>query len=516
MIGACSAQAATSSSTHVILQMGDGRFYDPASGRSAPTREELLGEPPVSPPINVLGSGPSGTPSFLPVGATSTAIIPDGVSGTTTATTTPALPDSRLIQAVARGKALLVGQKISSTTKATTDQSWRVVHLAVWTPETDQLVMVRVKKKGSSVTVIDPGDFTVQVRTASSLNSTYDITSKSNPSYTPVVVAVRYPLYHPVVSGKKTTYTIEEVIYTPYARDLHTPEVIARGKAYLDQQVDDIYNELQEKKVASISYPQKLVTEVVRPEVAKAILLIEHTDQTSLKNNPQNTLEAFYTELGLNERLTYAYEESPVGASGAPQFMPATYKLLTKQTILELDPDFTRGMRDLDNSMKAQVVYLDRILSVMPDAVQEAYLTQPYEAGAYVVASYNAGEVRIKRAVQAWGDDWDTTHSGQVTTLQKKQKTLTTQVTNLKAKLKTKAVKASVAKTTAAKKELATAQANLNVVNSQIDALQKSSLRPETFYYLQKYRTILPYIAETAVAPVSTSTDAIVQASSVR
>jgi hypothetical protein len=173
-------------------------------------------------------------------------------------------------------------------------------------------------------------------------------------------------------------------------------------------------------------------------------------------------------------------------------------------------------MRDLDNSMKAQVVYLDRILSVMPDAVQEAYLTQPYEAGAYVVASYNAGEVRIKRAVQAWGDDWDTTHSGQVTTLQKKQKTLTTQVTNLKAKLKTKAVKASVAKTTAAKKELATAQANLNVVNSQIDALQKSSLRPETFYYLQKYRTILPYIAETAVAPVSTSTDAIVQASSVR
>lgn len=509
-------QAATSSSSHVILQMGDGRFYDPASGRSASTREELLGEP-IPSSASALGSMPSGTPIFLPVGTTSTATLPDGMNGTTTATTTPAaLPDSRLIQAVARGKALLIGQKISMATKATTDQDWRVVHLAVWTPETDGLVMIRIKKKGPSAVVLDPGDFTVKVRTASSLNSTYDIASKSNPSYKPVVVAIRYPLYHPVTTGKKTTYTIEEVIYTPYARDLHTTEAIARGKVYLDRQVDDIYQELQQKKVPSATYPQKLVTDVVRPEVAKAILLIEHTDQTSLKNDPQNTLESFYVELGLNERLTYAYEESPVGASGAPQFMPATYKLLTRQTELELDPDFTRGMRDLDNSMKAQVVYLDRILSVMPDAVQEAYLSQPYEAGAYVVASYNAGEVRVKRAVQAWGDDWDTTHSGQTTTLQKKQKTLTTQVTNLKAKLKTKAVKASAAKTTAAKKELATAQANLNVVNSQIDALQKNSLRPETFYYLQKYRTILPYIAETVLAPVSTSTNAIVQASSVR
>jgi hypothetical protein len=323
-------------------------------------------------------------------------------------------------------------------------------------------------------------------------------------------VAVRYPLYHPVTIGKKTSYNIEEVVYTPYARSLHTPETIARGKEYLDQQVETVYATLRQKQVGSIAYPGKLVTDVVRPEVAKTILLIEHTGQKALETNPQDTLETFFVELGLNEKLTYAYEESLVGASGAPQFMPATYQLLTRQAELELDPDFTRGMRNLENSITAQVVYLDRLLSVMPQDVRTEYLSQPYEAGAYVVASYNAGEARIRKAIKAFGNDWDTTHSGQAANLQMQQKKFANEVAVLKKKLKTKAVTASATQTSAVKKQLATAQSKYNVVNSQVDALKQSSLRPETFYYLQKYRIALPYLGGEFVGSVTTT--AIVRA----
>lgn len=508
-IGFCivgSVQAANSS-THLILRMGDGRFYDPSTGRSAATESELLapGLPIASPPV------------IVPLATTTTVSPSQAASSTAQTTTTNALPESPLIRAVQRGKQLLVEQALSSSTKATTDEDWRYVNLAVWTPETDEIVMVRTQKKGSGLRLLDHTDtFRIQVRTPNGLDSTYTVTSLLAASTTPRVVAVRYPLYHPTKTGKKTTYRLEEVIYTPYARSLHTPEAIARGRAFLDQQIAEVYTDLETKKIPSATYPNKLVTEVVRPEVAKAILLIEHTGQDALKTDPQNTVDVFYAELGLNEKLTYAYEESPVGALGAPQFMPGTYKLLARQPELELDPDFTRGMRNLENSMTAQVVYLDRLLSVMPDDVQTAYLSKPYEAGAYVVASYNAGEVRVRRAVQAWGEDWDATHSGQAAKLQTEQNRLAKDIAGYKQKLKTKAVKASASKTKEIKKQLGAAQSRYTVLDTQIDALKRNSLRPETFYYLQKYRLALPYLTNSAsmVQEASTSTTTIAHVSS--
>ncbi len=508
-----SAQAAPSSSRPILLRMADGRFYDPATGRSATTEAELL-------PAEFLTTSlpaPSSvipTPSLSPgspiLTIGSTVPVIGGIVSPSTPTRTSPLPESSLSRAVVRGKQLLLERRISSTTKSMTDTDWRLVDLAIWTPETDMVVPVRIQKKGTQIRVSELEGFRVQVRTPNGLNSTYTITSLTDANASPKVVAVRYPLYHPVTVGKKTNYDIEEVVYTPYARSLHTPEAIARGKEYLDHQIETVYATLRQKQVGSIAYPGKLVTDVVRPEVAKTILLIEHTGQDGLKTNPQDTLEAFFVELGLNEKLTYAYEESPVGASGAPQFMPATYKLLTRQAELELDPDFTRGMRNLENSMTAQVIYLDRLLSVMPQNVRTEYLSQPYEAGAYVVASYNAGEVRIRKAVKAFGDDWDTTHSGQAANLQGQQKKLANDVAALKRKLKTKAVTASATQTSAVKKQLATAQAKYNIVNSQIDALKQNSLRPETFYYLQKYRIALPYLG--GALGGSTTTTATVSA----
>lgn len=515
---ALSVHAATSSSRPVLLRMVDGRFYNPATGRSAATEAELLpveflGTPSPSPFLSPQPS-PLGDAPIVPIGSAVPVAGTIPLAPSVASTTASVLPEFSLSRAVQRGKVLLLERVISSTTRATTDTDWRSIDLAIWTPETDTIVPVRIQKKGAHIRVPEIEGFRVQVRTPNGLNSTYTVTSLAQSATTPKVVAVRYPLYHPVSTGKKTTYTIEEVVYTPYARTLHAPEMIARGKVYLDRQVEAVYTTLRQKQIPSVAYPNKLVTEVVRPEVAKTILLIEHTGQDALKNNPQDTIETFFVELGLNETLTYAYEESPVGASGAPQFMPGTYKLLTKQPELELDPDFTRGMRNLENSMTAQVVYLDRLLSVMPQDVQTEYLSRPYEAGAYMVASYNAGEVRIRRAVKAFGEEWDKNHSGQAGNLQAQQKKLANEITVLKKKLKTKAVSASATQTKTVKKQLAKAQSKHNVVSSQVDALQKSSLRPETFYYLQKYRIALPYLAGDTIANTATTTS-IVNAASV-
>lgn len=486
-----SVQAATT--TRTILRMADGRLYDPVSGRSGVTQAELF-------------------PEEIQEHVSTTTVVTGGTSATSTnetTTTTSAIPESPLSLAVARGKALLVGEPLTTATKATVDTDWRTVDLVVWTPETDEVVRVRTSKKGSAIKFINVTDFSIDVRTSNGLESTYNIKSLTNASTTPRVVAVRYPLYHPITIGKKTTYAIEEVIYSPYATSLHTPEIIARGKAYLDQQLNEIYQDLDQKKIKSVMSPDKLVTQVVRPEVAKAILVIEHTDTKSLEQQPELTLERFYVTLGLNESLAYAYEESQVGALGAPQFMESTYKLITRQTALGLDPNFARGMRDLKNSMTAQVVYLDRLLAAMPDAIQAQHDEHPFDAGAYVVAAYNGGEGRIIRAVKNLGEDWDTSQAGELASLNKQAASAKAEVAALKKKLSSKAVEDSATQTKTVKKNLATAQTRYVVLVSQIDELRKSMLRPETVGYLKKYHLALPFLVDLNIA---TSTASTVQA----
>ncbi len=498
-----SASAASPATSHVVLRMADGRFYDPASGRTAATEIELFPEESTS------TSAVADTILFT---TTTEAIAPVVISETPTTTdpTQVLLPDSPMSLAVQRGKTLLIDRTLLETKKATTDQLFRPVDLAIWTPETDAIVLVRVEKKGAELRNKQTTEFTIKVRTSGALNSTYEIDSLIAPSTTPRVVAVRYPLYHEVGSGKKKSFEIEEVIYSPFSADLRSPELVERGKAYLDREIARVYQDLNTRNIQSVTFREKPVTEIVRPEVAKAILLIEHVDQRSLEERPEQVIQNFYTSLGLNEQLTYAYDESPAGALGAPQFMPSTYKLLSRQTALGLNPDFTLGMRDLHNGMMAQVVYLDRLLATMPSGVRDQHLDHPLTTGAYVVAAYNAGEVRVQRAIKARGEEWDEAGANDTAKLTAEQKRLTSDIQSYTAKLKTKAVKASATQTKELKAKLATAKARQKVVTARLNTAKQSILRPETVHYLEKYRAALPFLMDVPSEEAATSTTATI------
>ncbi len=498
-----SVAAASPTSSRLVLQMADGRFYDPASGRVAATEAALFPEGLSTP--EVFSDAVLFTTTTVAIDATTTQI-----TATTTDPTQVSLPDSPMSLAVQRGKTLLIDRTLLSTTKATTDQAFRPVDLAIWTPETDAIVIVRVEKKGAELRNKQTTEFAIAVRTSGALSSTYEIDSLIAPSTTPRVVAVRFPLYHEVISGKKKSYSIEEVIYSPFSADLRSPELIERGRVYLDRELARVYQDLDARNIKSVAFSDKKVTEIVPQEVAKAILLIEHVDQKSLADRPEQVIQNFYTSFGLNEQLTYAYDESQVGALGAPQFMPSTYKLLSRQTALGLNTDFTLGMRDLHNGMKAQVVYLDRLLATMPSGVRDQHLEHPLTTGAYVVAAYNAGEVRVQRAIKARGEEWDEASTTDTTKLTAEQKRLASDIQVYTAKLKTKAVKASATQTKEIKAKLTTAQARQKVVTTRLDSLKKSILRSETVHYLEKYRAALPFLIEAPTQEEATSTTATI------
>ena len=129
--------------------MADGRFYDPPRvGALLRSRTSSGGI------FNNLFTGselryphPSLSPGSPILTIGSTVPVIGGIVSPSTPTRTSPLPESSLSRAVVRGKQLLLERRISSTTKSMTDTDWRLVDLAIWTPETDMVVPVHSKER---------------------------------------------------------------------------------------------------------------------------------------------------------------------------------------------------------------------------------------------------------------------------------------------------------------------------------------------------------------------------------
>lgn len=441
-----------------LLQMGDGRWYDPTSGLSANTESalRLLIDPPPA-----------------------------------TSGTSASLPDQfPLLQAIRRGQDLLRDALLQPTTTVTSVPDWAPVRLAVWHSASDTIDLIDIEKQGRDIRSNDPRADEINVLFARQLQSQYGLTSNTD-----LVVAIRYPLYNPIKKGTKTIYEREDVVYSPYSPALDTTDMVKYGHAWLEEGFKQVEAELRASGVKSRFDPTKLIADVISPDVAKAILLIEHTDEISLTRDPSSIYSRMLITVAANGTSSYAYDDSHVGAQGFAQFMPSTYSLVAQDSRLGLPKNVEEGTRNFYSAVKAQVVYLDRLWSVMPNEVKQAISTNPDRAAEYVVAAYNGGEGRIQKAVAVWGDDWS---DPDVSVTKKAAQ----DVTNAKAAVTkaTKAVKAAKAgaATTAAKKTLATANTTLANAQARLSRLQAATLRDETIGYVAKFRQALKGIRQVA------------------
>jgi len=474
---------AVTTSTPLILQMADGHFYSPALGKTANTREELICE------FNGQ-SCPAAVPLAPAVPATSNEPL------VVAATSTPSLIEL----AVERGKNILQNQ-LDADLKAhpekqiaKTDTGFRKVWLAIWNPATDQIQTWDLLKSGIKLKLPE-GAPKIRVTQTNGLNSHFVVENGM------IVVGIRYPIYKEVrLSRKKVQYEIEEVVYTPYSDALAKPEMVAAGKRVLNVLVSRVYQEMQTDQVHSWAFPSQLVSDVVDPDVAKAIVVIEHADNASMDKDPTGTVNRFFVTLAANADAAYAYSGSSAGALGLAQFIPSTYKkLVAQRPELHLMADFEDGMRDLHNAVKAQVGYLDVILAALPSTARAQYTNaaERQRVEEYMTAAYNGGPARVSRAMARWDEMWSKDPNNSITALRAQRKIALAQILALKSKVKTE-TGASWRKQL--KTQLAAAETRNSQLIDRIEFLKATNLKAETLAYVTKYRQVIHTIEGTATA----------------
>lgn len=458
--------------TPVILQMADGRFYAPASGRTGATREELL-HPQVStttPAITI--------PPVVPA-------TPDSAQVVSSTTTT--LPIFPLRTALEVGREMLREIAVATSTVHTypsltsrvtlTFALWDSANVSTGTMTTSSIQLVQ-----KSISLKD-----LQKKGIRGL-----MTPLQNQG---VVVGVYYPLVTEVGTKKKKKYQARSVVYTPYSDALDTPQMVQLGKAWLHRVTQDVYEELRQQHVASRAFPGKLIVDAIQQVLPQSIASIEHIDYRALDVNGEQGLDPFYIMFAANSDNAFGYSLSPAGARGLAQFIPSTYASIVRlRPDAYLEPDFMRAMEHPKTSLKAGVVYLDTLLLELPAEARDRYVQGDTQANEFVVAAYNGGPARISRAVA----DWEALLKDgpkRVVALQQKVSQAASSVKLLTKQIKNE--KKAKAKT-ALKKKLVTAQANHASLQNQLTLLKKTVLRDETIEYILKYRYVAAWLRRDA------------------
>lgn len=265
-------------------------------------------------------------------------------------------------------------------------------------------VLLAVQKAGGAIELIrmarDGGNqkgFTIDWEKLNGINTPFMV-SKPN-GY--VVLAIKRVM--PVGS------VFREVVYTPYIDDLDTPRMRERGMNYIRLTINKAYTSLKEEKVRSSAVSGEFVSDVVPPDVALLLSIIEHIDPSRLRDNDIERLidEALVT-IAANRGNAYRYSVSTAKARGLFQFIPSTYaSMARKYPRAHLVPDFVSGMNDHLNAAKASLLLFDSDLSCLPFEERNFVRQKGRKRllAEYLAASYNGG---AGRAVYAYltGGDW--------------------------------------------------------------------------------------------------------------
>lgn len=296
--------------------------------------------------------------------------------------------------------------KLARAQVGTKEASGRHAVLAVWDPDGDRsdirLVHVRngvSKTKGFVVKALPwnglpprPG-----VEPYNGVNTRYAIMTPAN-------------FY--VLALKTNTRSRPGAIYVPYSPAYQTPETVRAGRAYLESVIRAAEARIVRQKVRSTLDPSKLVTDALDAgasgknldadaRVAMTLLVIEHIDVSEFDaRGAAWTADKVLTMLALDREDTYRYAVSSAGAGGIAQFIPPTYRdIRLRYPEAKLPVSFEDAMRDHVTAVTAQFCLMDRALKALIDSGQEIPRGRML-TGAYLAASYNAGEHRAIPALR--------------------------------------------------------------------------------------------------------------------
>ena len=151
-------------------------------------------------------------------------------------------------------------------------------------------------------------------------------------------LTVRYPI-------EKGGAITEIAYYTSGHPALRSPDVVSAGEAYVTTMLDQAASRLAENGV------------VVAPDivnVARHLVIVEHTDHKRFKNNDPAVYPEVLSLYALNQGSTFRYSVSSAGAGGMIQMIPRTYEAIRQHhPNVALESDFVMAMQDHANALSA-------------------------------------------------------------------------------------------------------------------------------------------------------------------
>lgn len=300
------------------------------------------------------------------------------------------------------------------------DKNKKEIALAILNKETGEVFEQRVwaredeiknYKKTGIVNIVSSQDtiFNIGVNWWNSFNTDYEIPEHSEM----VVIANKYPIPSKNITGlpEKSKTQNTDIIYAPYSKQLHMPEIIEAGKIYLEKITDQAFVELDANQVKSRYTANSLVTAGVSKDFVRNIILIEHIDPDGFNtaaDGGRELAERVLTVIGANQNYAYRYTGSPAGASGLAQFIKPTYKnIASKYPEARLIKDYNAGMANHINAVKAMALFFDihkkdiAGKTAKKDIAQSLGITEEMLA-----AAYNGGPSRVTSSINKFGLAW--------------------------------------------------------------------------------------------------------------
>ncbi|MDO8496049.1 MAG: lytic transglycosylase domain-containing protein [bacterium] len=205
----------------------------------------------------------------------------------------------------------------------------------------------------------------------------------------------------------RTGNKYSDIVYIPYSRGIHIPELIESGRKFLIENAEMAFKDLEALGVQSHSYPDSLVTEAIAITFVKNLFLTEQTDPALVfasSDNGQRLAERVLVRLGANEHKTFRYTYSKTGALGLGQIMPGTYGSIVKRyPEAKLIKDIDIGRVDIVNGIKATALVLDDHFGTVVSNANKTKKGQlilnaktPEQIQEIMAAAYNGGPGKYK------------------------------------------------------------------------------------------------------------------------
>jgi hypothetical protein len=315
-----------------------------------------------------------------------------------------------LLPVVEKGRALLKAEKVSYTPWTRSHAEKREVKLALANLKTGAVWLVSGWTRGENLYLNDT-DIVFEVEWWNGFNSAINILK---PQHT-AVVAMLYALE----PERRSLFSRNAILYTPYSSALMQLELVEAGKAYLLEKIASARQEL--KHIASQAFPGKslagspaftdedylkvIVTEQMDP--GRFYSIVAESVRLSTQQNAELTrlAERILLIVGANREDAYRFTGSCAGARGITQFTPTGMRVVwDNYPAAGISRNFHRATSEHVSAIKAEICLLDKYLAEI-SVEHPQLLGSGFEKYA-AAAAYNGGPERVKYGLEHFGLKW--------------------------------------------------------------------------------------------------------------